>query len=249
MKNLILKNQGPHPADNQEELDDLLNEGMFAEGREIWYHFNTAFHPKEKELSYKKFTHLNSGEKKKMKYRLTEDFAGKKKGDILEVVQDKFTKLFSAFEVTYKGAKVLIPFQSELLQEIKPLYTTYDGVEVFEGDTVYVIGGNGKKLKDDLNWSIREVKVVGTGQLHEGSYFVKNSGLSSADCSYEDNGGDPVLLKFSNKSNAEKYILFNKPVITLQSILDNFKDLTEEEEEDLILFAQSIIFPNETNQE
>ncbi len=68
----------------------------------------------------------------------------------------------------------------------EPMFTTEDGVDIFEGDHVYIVGENFKWLQMFVNENIR--------------YSVGK--------------------RFAVKGNALDYILMNKPILSLQDLLN-----------------------------
>ncbi len=89
---------------------------------------------------------------------------------------------------------------SEAIKYKQPLFTTEDGVDIFEGDTFYYV-----KFKENRNSYGRVFEIV----------IADRPG-----CIYE-----PQYEKyFSTKEKAEEYILMNKPVLSLNDI---FKDVEE----------------------
>ena len=99
-----------------------------------------------------------------------------------------------------------ILLKSTQLQHIKqPLFTTEDGVDIFEGDNIYWVNihtfdkVNCNKYNDDL------------GEISIKSLLSKK---------YEDKA-----VGFSTKEKAEEYILMNKPCLSLNDI-ENAMDQT-----------------------
>lgn len=72
----------------------------------------------------------------------------------------------------------------------KPLFTTKDGVEVFEGDKYYFIQGN--------NFDLEDTTAIDNKYLNPRG-FVK---------------------RFSTKQAAEDYILMNKPCLSMKEVLN-----------------------------
>ena len=86
-----------------------------------------------------------------------------------------------------------ILLKSKQLQHIKqPLFTTEDGVDIFEGDEYWSVNKQDLFLKDAV---------------------AKNS---INVCNFT-NG---LYLLFSTKEKAEEYIIMNKPVLCLQDIIN-----------------------------
>ena len=79
----------------------------------------------------------------------------------------------------------------------QPLFTTEDGVDIFEGDEYFYINSN---FRDP--WNIINTK---------------------ADCPEMINVEDLNYKRFSTKEKAEEYILMNKPLLSLSDVWDNLK--------------------------
>lgn len=87
-------------------------------------------------------------------------------------------------------------FELKDLKHIKqPLFTTEDGVDIFEGDEYYYINSN---FNDP--WKIINTK---------------------ADCPDIINKNDLNYKRFSTKEKAEEYILLNKPCLSINDIIKN----------------------------
>jgi len=78
----------------------------------------------------------------------------------------------------------------------KPLFTTEDGVDIFEGDEFYFIAGTNKHIDSSY-----------------GTLIASQS--AKAHC---------ALARFSTKEKAEEYILYNKPCLSLNDCL-NIKNI------------------------
>lgn len=100
----------------------------------------------------------------------------------------------------------------ELIEEKKPLFTTEDGVECFDGDEYIAI-----------------------------SYDFSKVGIVARANAYTYNLGAPYssdVMRFKHESNADEYILWNKPLLSLKDIdeavvmyyheFDELKKLAEE---------------------
>lgn len=92
-----------------------------------------------------------------------------------------------------------ILLRSKKLQKAKqPLFTTEDGVDIFEGDNIYWVNINTfekincNKYNDDL-----------------GEISIKSLLSKKYECK---------AIAFSTKEKAEEYILYNKPVLSLTEI-------------------------------
>ena len=79
----------------------------------------------------------------------------------------------------------------------QPLFTTEDGVDIFEGDKVYYIETNDTT---ENSFKVNEYTIQYSGRF-----------LS-----------DNTLHSFSTKEKAEEYILLNKPVLSLNDVMDCF---------------------------
>jgi hypothetical protein len=96
--------------------------------------------------------------------------------------------------------------QSNFQKAKKKLFTTTDNVDVFEGDRYYVV-----LTKEGLGFEPYSVAWCGQGSIEGANY--------ENDCKI-----------FSAKEKAEEYILLNKPVLSIQSIIDNWYDGQERKE-------------------
>ena len=99
------------------------------------------------------------------------------------------------------------------VQHLKqPLFTTEDGVDIFEGDVVTVVS-----LKD-----FKEGDCDGENDTPIEAYSItwENKIISS----YNWNLRKDNFLQFSTKEKAKEYILMNKPCLSLNDI---FKDVEE----------------------
>ena len=100
-----------------------------------------------------------------------------------------------------------ILLKSKQLQKVKqPLFTTEDGVDIFEGDVVTVVS-----LKD-----FKEGDCDGENDTPIEAYSItwKNKIISS----YNWNLRKDNFLQFSTKEKAEEYILMHKPCLSLKDI-------------------------------
>ena len=89
------------------------------------------------------------------------------------------------------------------IKHVQFAFTAVDGVNLFEGDTYYLVGRGGKPI-DFTNVAIKECRVVfGTGQLHEAS-CVHN--------------GFHYWAKFGKRKNAEEFIRVNKPTFSIKDL-------------------------------
>lgn len=108
----------------------------------------------------------------------------------------------------------------------KPLFTTEDGVDIYAGNKYYSIGGNGRiAIKDDCKITER-VCTPGTGQLYEPR---------------DNSNKEPYFYIFSTKEAAEEYIHTNKPVLSVQDLLEYIKAGGEHSIEGLLALAKSKI--------
>ena len=93
----------------------------------------------------------------------------------------------------------VINYEKEHFEEVKlniPLFTTEDGVQIFEGDSVYSVS-----------------------QIYLSSLFHSSCGIKTKLIANRDN-----LILFSKKEAAEEYILLNKPIeITQKEIMGAIK--------------------------
>lgn len=130
-----------------------------------------------------------------------------KKEEIFTIGDKTNNGTISKFEVDSNGIRVFFEEKPKnyhvSLNSIKhikqPLFTTEDGVEIFEGDTVYYI-----ETKDELELCFKVNKYI---VLKYPGRFVS----------------DKSLYSFSTKEKAEKWILMNKPLLSLQEIKDVFE--------------------------
>lgn len=105
-------------------------------------------------------------------------------------------------QVTKGSSTILI--SSNFKKRLTPLFTTEDGVDIFEGDKHYTIGGS-KGLWEYEDKIFEHIAKIGTGQLHESNCIQ----------------GDKIYwLKFSIKEKAEKYVIMNKPCLSLNDVLN-----------------------------
>ena len=90
------------------------------------------------------------------------------------------------------GSNLLL---SEIEHIKQPLFTTEDGVDIFEGDEYHYINSN----------------------------FINPWGIvnTKADCQTIINKNDLSYKRFSTKEKAEEYILMNKPVLSLSDVWDH----------------------------
>lgn len=89
------------------------------------------------------------------------------------------------------------------IEHVQFAFATVDEVNLFEGDTYYLVGRGGKPI-DFTNVAIKECRVVfGTGQLHEAS-CVHN--------------GFHYWAKFGKLKNAEEFIRVNKPMFSIKDL-------------------------------
>lgn len=104
------------------------------------------------------------------------------------------------------GVNLNLEISLSLVKKMNPLFKTFDGVDVFEGDTTYIVGTSTGIFTEEKTRIEEKVSEVGTGQLHESSCIQ---------------GGKIYWLKFSSKEKAEEYILMNKPCLSLQEAMNN----------------------------
>jgi len=97
----------------------------------------------------------------------------------------------------------------------KPLFTTEDGVDIFENDKIYWI--NAYTL-DDV-YCDTYYQDCGEFDLKDGLISVKEFNKLNKD----DN--ELALLGFSTKEKAEEYIIMNKPCLSLNDIFKNVEEL------------------------
>ncbi len=79
---------------------------------------------------------------------------------------------------------------AEKVKKPKPLFTTYDGVDIYENDEYFV--------------------------LHKTCWFINKTRATNYT-----KGTDITYLYFSSKEEAEKYLILNKPVLTLNDVYRN----------------------------
>jgi hypothetical protein len=89
----------------------------------------------------------------------------------------------------------------------QPLFTTEDGVDIFEGDSFYNI--------NNKDWLLRNIIKI---NLLDYQTYYKNQ------------------INFSTKEKAEEYILMNKPCLSLKEVLDivPFLDRSERKLKELV---------------
>ncbi len=126
-------------------------------------------------------------------------------GDIIDtIVDDKYKQeiLEINLRINYNRLKDKLIFKTKAgyvvisiaVKNKKPLFTTEDGVDIFEGDIFYYV-----KFKENRNSYGRVFEIV----------IADRPG-----CIYE-----PQYEKyFSTREKAEEYILLNKPVLSLNDI-------------------------------
>ena len=100
----------------------------------------------------------------------------------------------------------------EIPQKVKqPLFTTEDGVDIFEGDNIYWVNINTfekvncNKYNDDL-----------------GEISIKSLLSKKYECK---------AIAFSTKEKAEEYILLNKPCLSVNDIKNTFPRIFDKEKE------------------
>jgi hypothetical protein len=89
-----------------------------------------------------------------------------------------------------------------ILKPKKPLFTTEDGVDIFEGGCFYSVCKQDLRITSDK--PINEVSIIGSNRIWDGS---------------------DGYLQFSSKEKAEEYILLNKPCLSINDI-QNFDNST-----------------------
>jgi hypothetical protein len=95
-----------------------------------------------------------------------------------------------------------ILLRSKQLQHVKqPLFTTEDGVDVFEGDDIYWI-------------NINTFEEVNCNKYNDDLGEISIKSLLSKKYEYK-------AVGFSTKEKAEEYIIMNKKVLSLNDIFDN----------------------------
>lgn len=95
----------------------------------------------------------------------------------------------------------------EYLQHIKQsLFTTEDGVDIFEGDVVTVVS-----LKD-----FEKGDCDGENDIPIKAYSITWEDKIISSCNW--NLRKDNFLQFSTKEKAEEYILYNKPLLTLKDV-------------------------------
>lgn len=102
-------------------------------------------------------------------------------------------------------------FLNNVVKAKQPLFTTEDGVEIFEGDNIYWINlftldkVNCNEYYDDL-----------------GECDLKDGLISLKDFNKSNKHQDISFIGFSTKEAAEEYILLNKPVLSAKDCFDLF---------------------------
>lgn len=107
----------------------------------------------------------------------------------------------------------------EVIEEKKPLLTTEDGVDIYEGDKVYLV------LEPEWQYNLLEKNIT--------EKEFKNTRES--------------IKWFASKEKAEEYILMNKPFICINDLTKEFPHL-KEIEGDLIKTAKLNNFLNNRTQ-
>lgn len=114
---------------------------------------------------------------------------------INDMLQDKSCGDSPITKITLDGDGLLFHTQygaayiHQLVKVKQPLFTTEDGVDIYEGDTYYIIN---PKL----------------------NYLLTNHIAENGDNFYK------TFIKFSTKEKAEEYIFYNKPILSLNDILE-----------------------------
>ena len=99
-----------------------------------------------------------------------------------------------------KGSAVRLIFEDPYIERCKtPLFTTEDGVDIYEGDYVCWIGS------------------IKYGDNKTNDYRTADKDMIT----------DGSILYFSTKEKAEEYIIMNKPVLSINDIKKHLKDYKE----------------------
>jgi hypothetical protein len=89
-----------------------------------------------------------------------------------------------------------IPYLSNIQKVKKPLFTTEDGVQIFEGDTIFSVEHTYYKIYDKIAG-----KYKSSNANHPVEYWYNDDKY------------------FSTKEKAEEYILLNKPCLSINDVL------------------------------
>ncbi len=111
--------------------------------------------------------------------------------------------IITGFNLNYNNSDFILGdqrscFLKDAIKSKTPLFTTEDGVGIFEGDTFYFIAGTNKHVNSSYGTLIA-------------------SQNAKAHC---------ALARFSTKEKAEEYILYNKPILSLENVLDIWTELS-----------------------
>ena len=135
-------------------------------------------------------------------------------GDILEVRGKKDAPLkwinncYDSIQIG-TGYSMVVGL-NEIQHSKKPLFTTEDGVDIYEGDSYYSV--------DEIYWRILEPE--NTCKINYETYHKHRR-------------------NFSTKEKAKEYILMNKPSLSLKEVLDNFSSSRDSTKERLTKIVKS----------
>lgn len=129
----------------------------------------------------------------------------------------------SKFEVDSNGIRVFFEEKPKnyhvSLNSIKhikqPLFTTEDGVDIFEGDVVTVVS-----LKD-----FEKGDCDGENDTSIEAYSITWEDKIISSCNW--NLRKDNFLQFSTKEKAEEYILMNKPCLSLADVATVYKGINK----------------------
>jgi len=145
-------------------------------------------------------------------------------GDILEVRGKKDAPLkwinncYDSIQIG-TGYSMVVGL-NEIQHSKKPLFTTEDGVDIFEGDKLFSVNSCFRINKHKIN-------NVGYDELcNENCHQITNNPCKE-------------YTYFSNKEAAEEYILMNKPSLSLKEVLDNFSSSRDSTKERLTKIVKS----------
>ena len=150
-----------------------------------------------------------------------------KKEEIFTIGDKTNNGTISKFEVDSSGIRVFfkekpINYHVNLntLKHIKqPLFTTEDGVDIFEGNNLYSID-NMLNIKKHLLFNAR----------YDDNTLLNNCIFFNSDYKH-----------FSTKEKAEEYILMNKPCLSLSDVWDNLK---VKDQKEVLKFVKSKLNKN-----
>ena len=139
-------------------------------------------------------------------------------------------RFFMDFQVSKNQSKGSA-YQLSSIELEKPLFTTEDGVDIYEGYSYYAYQTGKEKTHLGKNCNIGKIQKVTIRNFPNAVSDIFN-GISKV------NLNEPTVKRFSTREAAEKWILENTPCISLNDIL-SLLQITKEDFESLKQLAKS----------